>query len=160
VSVKLQPLRKTLQINQGVREFDLGKSREFPDSNLDLDYGETPPSATPYIHLRLEMYPALTFQFMGDLMKRIIIIASLLACATQTFAAPVVPAHLDHNARLVSADSSALSEICIAAVESRHSAIKAAAHQRITNEELDQVYCNGMPLVTFVRTVRALQRGE
>jgi hypothetical protein len=88
-------------------------------------------------------------------MKRIIL-ASLLVSATQVFAAP--PA-VDADTRLVNADSSKLSEICIAAVDSRLAAFKVAAHERMTNEELDQVYCNGMPLVKFVRTVRAQQKG-
>jgi hypothetical protein len=81
-------------------------------------------------------------------MKRIII-ASLLASATQAFAAPAVSTP---NVYLVNADASMLSEICIAAVESRSAAIDVAEAEGMTKADLDEIHCNGMPLLQFVRT--------
>jgi hypothetical protein len=89
-------------------------------------------------------------------MKRMII-ASLLVSATQAFAAPAVTTTTD-NVRLVNADASMLSEICIAAVESRNAAIDVASELKMTGAELDEVYCNGMPLAQFVRTYRAPEK--
>jgi hypothetical protein len=89
-------------------------------------------------------------------MKRLII-ASLLVSATQVFAAPAVTAA--DNARLVNADASPLSAICIAAAQDSYlSAFKVAAHLGMTYSDLKQVYCNGIPLVHFVHTFRATQK--
>jgi hypothetical protein len=81
-------------------------------------------------------------------MKRFIIASLLLSAASFASA----------DVRLVNADASPLSEICIAAVESRAAAIDVAAEYGISNAELDQLYCNGMPLTHFIRTYRAPQK--
>jgi hypothetical protein len=145
----MQTSWKMFQIYKGVPEFDLGKSREFSDSNLSLDYGEHLRVPRHISTFRLEMFAFSTFQLIGDLMKRFII-ASLLVSAASVASAD--------NVRLVNADSSSLSEICIAAVESRAAALDAAYELGLTPAELDQLKCNEMPLTQFVRTYRAPQK--
>ncbi|MDR0780537.1 MAG: hypothetical protein LBF16_07565 [Pseudomonadales bacterium] len=88
-------------------------------------------------------------------MKRRFIMASLLVCATPVFAAPA--ASVD-NIRLVNADASPLSEICIAAVESRRAALDVAAEYGMSSQDLAEVHCNGMPLVQFAHTYRAPEK--
>jgi hypothetical protein len=82
-------------------------------------------------------------------MKRIII-ASLLATAVSAASADDI--------QLVNADASMLSEICIAAVESRNAAIDVAVEMGMNSTDLDEVYCNDMPLTQFVRTYRAPEK--
>ncbi|HWK54158.1 MAG TPA: hypothetical protein VNR18_07305 [Hyphomicrobiales bacterium] len=79
-------------------------------------------------------------------MKRLVLASLFLGLATTATAGQV---------RLVNADASALSEICIAAVESRAAARATASELGVPNRDLAQLQCNDMPLAEFVRRYRA-----
>lgn len=79
-------------------------------------------------------------------MKRLVLASLLLGVATTATAGQV---------RLVNADASALSEICIAAVESRAAALATAGELGVPSADLTQLQCNDMPLANFVRRYRA-----
>jgi len=62
----------------------------------------------------------------------------------------VSSAHAD-TVRLVSADASPLSEMCIAAVESKTAALDVGMELGVAPVDYEKVYCNGMPINYFVR---------
>lgn len=79
-------------------------------------------------------------------MKRLVLASLFLGLATTATAGQV---------RLVNADASALSEICIAAVESSTAARATASELGVPSRDLPLLQCNDMPLADFVRRYRA-----
>jgi len=82
-------------------------------------------------------------------MKHILIASLLLTAAASVHAEKV---------SLVNADASPLSEMCIAAVESKTAALDVGSELGVTVLDYDKVMCNGMPISQFVRMYRATEK--
>lgn len=78
-------------------------------------------------------------------MKTLVMTSMLLLAATAS--------HADQY-RFVSSDNTDLSEMCIAATESREAFLDAANTHNLDSSEFHTLYCNGLPLDRFVAKYR------
>jgi hypothetical protein len=68
--------------------------------------------------------------------------------------ASCVSAHAEENIKFVNADGSPLGDLCIAAVDTDQALTELAQAHGISPTAIDQVYCNGRQLRSFIKQFR------